>query len=94
MFLNLYNAMVEFLSTNVVLIALLMAIVEYAKRELQKYEWVEGWMITVLAFALGFLLAIPEQGFVDIVILEYLVHGIGLGLVATGVYKVGESILE
>ena len=92
MFLNLYNVMVEFLQNNLVLVALLMAIVEYAKRELVKFEWVKSWMVTLLAFVIAFILAIPEQGFAGIVILEYIAHGVGLGLVATGIYKVGESI--
>ena len=94
MFLELYNAMVEFLQGNVVLVALLMAIVEYVKRAISGQEWVEAWMITAFAFALGFVLAIPEAGFVDLAIADYIAHSIGLGLVATGVYKIGETLVR
>ena len=89
MILELYELMVEFLETNVALIAFLMVIVEYAKLGLRKFEWWKGWMTTVLAFVLGFVFAIPVTGFE---VVPFIAHGIGLGLVATGVYKIGEGI--
>jgi hypothetical protein len=46
-------------------------------------------MITLMAFAVGFVLAIPAEGFE---IMPYVTHSIGLGLVATGLYKVGSTI--
>ena len=91
MILELFYMMVEFLEANAILIALLMAVVEYVKLGIQQYDWYQGWMGTLLAFVLGFLFAIPPAGF-DLV--PFIVHGIGLGLVATGVYKVGEGLFR
>ena len=93
MFLKYYNIMVEFLQANAILIALLMTIVQYVKLEVQKFTWYSSWMSTVFAFVMGFLLAVPEFGFVSVDIGEYIVHGIGLGLVATGIYKIGEGLM-
>lgn len=92
MFLEYYNLMVEFLEANAILIALLMTLVQYLKPLLQQFVWYKGWMVTVGAFVLSFLLAIPENGFVGIDVALYIVQSIGLGLVATGIYKVGEGL--
>jgi len=89
MIVVLFNEMVEFLESSVLLVGLLMAVVEYLKIWLKSYEWYTGWMTTVLAFVLAFVFAIPESGFE---LVPYIIHGFGLGLVATGVYKVGDGI--
>jgi hypothetical protein len=89
MFLELYGLMVEFLESNAVLIALLVAIVEYIKSVLKPMPWYRGWVMTVIAFAIGFVLAIPTG---EIVWLEYIAHAIGLGLVGTGLYKTGSTL--
>ena len=92
MFLEFYGVMVKFLSENIVLIGLLMSIVQYAKIQAQNYDWYQGWMATVFAFVLSFVLAIPVEGFANFDIPVYIVHAVGLGLVATGLYKVGDDI--
>jgi len=92
MFLEYYGVMVQFLSENVVLIGLLMSIVQYVKIQAQGFEWYQGWMTTVFAFVLSFVLAIPAEGFADFNVPVYIVHAIGLGLVATGLYKVGNDL--
>lgn len=91
MALHIFELMVEFLEANVVLIGILMVAVEYLKLGLQKFEWYQGWMATVGAFVLGFLFAIPQTGFE---LIPYIAHGLGLGLVATGVYKIGEGLIR
>jgi hypothetical protein len=47
--------------------------------------------MTVIAFAIGFILAIPAG---PIVWLDFIAHGVGLGLVATGLYRTGESLVR
>jgi hydrogenase-4 membrane subunit HyfE len=89
MFLELYGVMVEFLESNAVLIALLIATVEYIKSVIKPMSWYKGWIMTVIAFAIGFILAIPAG---PIVWLDFIAHGVGLGLVATGLYRTGESL--
>lgn len=92
MFLEFYGVMVQFLRENLVLIGLLMSIVQYVKVQAQNYDWYQGWMATVFAFVLAFVLAIPAEGFAGFDIPVYIVHAVGLGLVATGLYKVGDDI--
>jgi hypothetical protein len=89
MFLELYGVMVDFLESNVVLIGLLIAIVEYIKSVIKPMPWYRGWIMTLIAFAIGFILAIPAG---PIVWLDFIAHGVGLGLVATGLYRTGESL--
>ena len=89
--LEMFEMMVIFLEANVVLIGLLMVAVEYVKIALQKIPAYQGWMATVTAFVLGFLFAIPSGGFE---VLPFIAHGLGLGLVATGVYKIGEGLVR
>jgi hypothetical protein len=91
MFLELYGVMVEFLESNAVLIALLIATVEYIKSVIKPMSWYKGWIMTLIAFAIGFILAIPAG---PIVWLDFIAHGVGLGLVATGLYRTGESLVR
>jgi len=75
MFLELYGVMVDFLESNVVLIGLLIAIVEYIKSVIKPMSWYKGWIMTLIAFAIGFILAIPAG---PIVWLDFIAHGVGL----------------
>lgn len=92
MILEIYELMVAFLKENAVLVALIMTATEYLKRWLKNYPWYEAWHSTVVAFVLGFILAIPSTGFAGIGWMAYIASGVGLGLVATGIYKVGDSL--
>ena len=94
MFLKYYQMMVEFLKENAILIALLMSIVESVKVWAKAQAWYEKWMSTVFAFVVSFVLAIPEGGFVGMDVYTYVVHGVGLGLVAVGLYKVGSGLAK
>jgi len=92
MFLEMYNSMVSFLEGSVVLVSLIVVIVEYLKRWLKPLAWYKSWMSTLLAFVIGFIMVIPPTGFVAVNWLDFIAHGFGLGLVATGVYKVGSTL--
>ena len=94
MFLKFYNLMVAFLQENGVLIALLMAIVEYVKRWVNDQPWYEGWMMTSFAFVVSVFLAIPETGFVGIDWFVYAAEVVGLFVVSTGLYKVSETVVR
>ena len=94
MLLQIVQSTIEFLETSAPLIAVVMAIVEYVKRVVQDQEWYVGWYMTIFAFVVSFLFAIPEAGFVGIDWVMYIAHGIGLGLVATGIYKVSSTVVR
>jgi hypothetical protein len=89
MILEMYALMVEFLEANLILIGLLMVAVEWVKLGVKQLPFYEGWQVTAVAFILGFVFAIPMQGFE---LMPFIAHGIGLGLTAVGVYKVGEGL--
>jgi len=91
MVLHMFEAMVEFIESNPLVIALVMAIVQYVKQAVQGYDWYKGWHVTAFAFALAFLFAIPAEGFV---LFEFIASGLGLGLVATGLYDVIRDIAK
>ena len=82
----------KFLADNPMLIAMILAIVEYVKRWTANVAWVKPEYLTVFGFVLGFLFAIPEVGFVAIVPIVYVSQSIALGLVATGIFKVGSTL--
>lgn len=92
--LELYNKMVEFLQSSAILIGLLVAVVEYLKVQLKAQDWYSPWMTNLMAFVVAFVLAIPSDLFASTPVIDYVVHGVGLGLVATGLYKVGESLIK
>lgn len=94
MFLDLYNAVILFLQENAILVGLVIAITEYLKRMIENQLWYKGWMGTVTAFVLGFLFAFPVTGTADLDILLYIGSAIGLGLMATGLYKTGDTLIQ
>lgn len=86
---NLILAGIAFVEANLPIVALLMALMSYIKKATQGLTWRKPWMLTVIAFLLGFLLAFPEGGITDWV--NFVVTGIFLGLTTTGVYDVIKS---
>jgi len=92
MFLDMYNSMVTFLEGNIILVSLIIIIVEYLKRWLKPITWYKDWMTTALAFIIGFTMVIPSTGFATVDWFDLIAQGFGLGLVATGVYKVGSTL--
>ena len=93
MLFELINEALSFLATNALLVAVMMAVIEYVKGFVKGQSWYQGWYITAFGFLLGFVFAIPAAGFVAIDVIVFVSHGVILGLVATGIYKTGESLV-
>lgn len=89
MFFNLILVGIAFVEANLPIVALLMALMSYIKKATEVFTWRKSWMLTVTAFALGFLFAVPAGGVVDWV--NFVVTGIFLGLTTTGVYDAIKS---
>ena len=94
MLFDIVQSTMDFLEANPALIALVLAIVEYVKRWVQDQTWYKDWYVTIFAFVVSFLFAIPAEGFAGLDWVMYIAHGFGLGLVATGVYKVGSTLVR
>jgi hypothetical protein len=92
MFFNLIQSSLEFVRANPMLVAMLMAITAYFKLFISAFAWAKAWMITLFAFILAFLFAIPAWPFAPS--LAYFLNAILLGLAATGIYKTGAAIAE
>jgi len=90
MILNFVLNAIEFVETNAILVAVVMAIMGYIKQTLSQY--LQGWKLTLTAFVISFIFAIPEGGIVDPA--QFAFNGFLLGLVATGVYKTGQNIVR
>lgn len=84
MVLKFFDMMTAFISGNPELVAFLMTIVELIKKVIKPLPWYKGWIMTVICFVLGFMFAIPVEGFNW---LEFAAGGLGLGLFATGIYS-------
>ena len=90
MILNIVLNAIEFVETNAVLVAVVMAIMGYVKQNLSQF--LQGWKLTLAAFVISFLFAIPEGGIADPA--QFAFNGFLLGLIATGVYKTGQNIVR
>jgi hypothetical protein len=92
MLAQIITIMEKFLAENLVLVGLVVAVVTYIKRWIEGMAWYKPEYMTILGFVLGFLFAIPPTGFVGIVWIDFVAQGLGLGLVATGLYKTANDI--
>jgi len=88
------EAMVVFIDANPIVIGYVLAIVEILKRWSAGWTWMKPEYMTIVGFLIGFLFAIPAEGFVGIVWFDFVAHGFGLGLIATGLYKVGSTLAK
>lgn len=86
MLFNLILAGIDFVESNLPLVALLMALMSYVKKTTESFPWRKPWMLTVVALLLGMAFAIPAGGVTDWV--DFIVSGLFLGLTTTGVYDV------
>jgi hypothetical protein len=86
MLLKLINIGIEFVKENAATVAILMAVMSYIKEATANFKWRKPWMLTVLAFVLGFAFAFPESGAIAEP-LPFVFEGFFLGLTATGVYN-------
>ncbi len=89
MFFKLILAGIAFVEANLPIVALLMALMSYVKKATEVFKWRKPWMLTIVAFLLGFAFAVPEGGVTDWV--NFVVTGIFLGLTTTGVYDAIKS---
>lgn len=90
---KIINIGADFIAANAAVIVVMMSLVETAKRALSTVPWVKSWHITALGYIAGVLFAIPESGLITDYWL-FVIHAFFLGLVATGTYKVGESLIR
>ena len=90
MIINFVLNAIEFVEANAVLVAVVMAIMGYVKQNLSQF--LQGWKLTLAAFVISFLFAIPEGGIADPA--QFAFNGFLLGLVATGVYKTGQNLVR
>lgn len=93
MLFELINEALGFLSASAVMVAVMMAIIEYVKGIVKGQSWYKGYYITAFGFLLGFAFAVPSTGFDALAVEVFISHGVILGLVATGIYKTGESLV-
>jgi len=84
MVLEFYHTMLSFLKENGELVILCLAIVELLKLVIVNQEWYKKYMSIIIAAVISFAMAVPKSGFE---VVPFLAGGIGLFLMATGVYK-------
>lgn len=94
MFMQYILSGADFIEQNMGMVLYVLGIVEYVKRFVTGYSWYRGEYMTAFGFLLGFLFAIPASGLVGVDPLLYIAHSISIGLVATGVYKVGDTLVQ
>lgn len=90
-FVDFLNEMGAFIVANPQLVAVVMAVMEYLKQWLVAFPWFVGGVRTLAAFIVGFLFAMPSS-FVGMDWPAFIAHGIALGGVASGLYKLGETV--
>ena len=81
--------MVEFIKAYPQVVLLLMAIVQKVKEFIKDKPWYKGWYMTIFAFVIAFLFAIPAQGFE---VIPFIAGGLGLGLISTGLYDIIDEV--
>ena len=91
MVLDFYRMIVEFLTENVELVVLCLALVQLLKMAIEKESWYKKWMGTAIAGVVSFALAVPSDAF-DVI--PFLAAGLGLFGMATGVYKLLKDLME
>jgi len=93
MVLDFYRMIVEFLTENVELVVLCLALVQLVKMAIEKEIWYKKWMGVVIAGVMSFALALPST--LDAFdVIPFLAAGLGLFAMATGVYKLLKDLME
>ena len=92
MILEFINKMVAYLDANPILVGVVIAATEYVKRWAVKQKFYQAEYMTVVAFVIGYILVIPYGGFEGIDWMLFAARGFGLGLVGSGLYKVGSAL--
>jgi hypothetical protein len=92
MVLEFYHMMVDFLTENVELVALCLALVQLIKMAIEGQEWYQKWMGIVVAGLVSFALALPPT-LEAFEVMPFLAGGLGLFGMATGVYKLLKDLM-
>lgn len=93
MVLDFYHMIVDFITENVELVALCLALVQLIKMTIEKQTWYQKWMSIVVAGIVSFALALPTT-FEAFEVIPFLAGGLGLFGMATGVYKLLKDLVE
>lgn len=93
MVLDFYHMIVDFLTENVELVALCLALVQLIKLAIEKQAWYSKWMGVVIAGIVSFALALPAT-FEAFEVVPFLAGGLGLFGMATGVYKLLKDLMS
>lgn len=93
MVLDFYHLMVNFVTENVELVALCLALVQLIKMSIEKQVWYKKWIGIVIAGVVSFALALPPT-FDAFETIPFLAGGLGLFGMATGVYKLLKDLVE
>lgn len=92
MVLEFYHLMVNFVTENVELVALCLALVQLIKMSIEKQAWYQKWVGIVIAGVVSFALALPPT-FDAFETVPFLAGGLGLFGMATGVYKLLKDLM-
>lgn len=93
MVLEFYHLMVNFVTENVELVALCLALVQLIKMAIEKQSFYQKWIGIVIAGVVSFALALPPT-FDAFETVPFLAGGLGLFGMATGVYKLLKDLME
>jgi len=93
MILDFYRTIVEFLTENVELVVLCLALVQLLKMAIEKEAWYKKWMGIVIAGVMSFALALPPTLEV-FELIPFFAAGLGLFGMATGIYKLLKDLME
>ena len=92
MVLEFYHLMVEFLKANTELVALCLAVVQLLKLAIKDKPFYESWMGIAIAGVISLAMALPPS-FESFDYALFSAAGIGLFLMATGIYKLLKEMI-
>jgi len=84
--------MIEFLKANPELVALCLAVVELIKLAIKDKPFYQSWMSVVIAAVISLLMALPLS-FEAFDYVLFAASGLGLFLMATGIYKLLKEMI-
>ena len=92
MILEFYHVMVEFLKANPELVALCLAVVQLIKLAIKEKPFYKEWMGVAIAAIISLAMALPAS-FEAFDYVLFAASGIGLFLMATGIYKLLKEMI-
>lgn len=85
MIVKLIQDAITFVASNPMLVGMIFSFTAWVKSFQAQFPQLKDWILTVVAFVIGILFAIPEGPL--LFSWAILFNGIALGVTATGVYK-------